>query len=54
MEDSLRLDEEESGVAASAEVSLSGFTDSHSVMTVQSRLDQDESSSKPLGKSEGV
>ena len=51
MEDSLRLDEEESGVAASAEVSLSGFTDSHSV---QSRLDQDESSSKPLGESEGV
>ena len=40
MEDSLRLDEEESRVTASAEVSLSEIPTSIVLMTVESRLDK--------------
>ena len=52
--DSLKLDKEESEVTASAEVSLSEIPTPIVLTTVESRLDQDESSSKPLGEPDGV
>ena len=54
VEDSLKLDEEESRVTASAEVSLSEIPTPMVLTTVESRLDQDESSSNPLVEPDGV
>lgn len=54
VEDSLKLVEEESGVTASAEVSLSEIPTPMVLTTVESRLDQEESSSNPLGDPDGV